>query len=161
MLFGEPELFAAECAVTSRGEFSYCEFGLWVNSQYLGSRGDEMTLGVLIHSSNVFLRYRGKRQFQGSGKLDKYSLISAIREACFPSNPLLIEASVEARYRQKHLLHELSDDLLATQYFIALVDEPSSQRLVWTKEFCDEVFEMSLPGEFVDRAIEQLVLANK
>src|SRR6202008_3287975 len=128
MLIGDKKKLALECQITSTADsFIYCSFALWVDSLKLVVVEEESVLGVLINSSKVFLRYTGNRQYSGSTNLSGDELHKIIVSACHSDLPERLRESIEGRYRQRYLLHEIADDSIGVEYFITVVDEASKQ----------------------------------
>ena len=63
ILVGDKSTFAIECELRATIDtFYYCNFRFWIAGEPIGDWEEQSVLGVLMHSSDVFMRFQGARQ---------------------------------------------------------------------------------------------------
>lgn len=159
MLSGDKSTFAIECEVRDEiDSFVYCNFRFWVAGKPIGDWNEEAVLGVLMHSANVFMLYQGDRCLNIPNNMNAEQLWQHIDKVANSDDPDDLRISLEGRYRQRYLLHEISDDSVATVCEVFVVDRGDGmQRLLWKNKGDNNIQEMTLPKLTIDNTVSDFL----
>lgn len=159
MLAGDKSTFAAECEIRDAiDSFVYCNFRFWIAGEPIGDWSEEVVLGVLMHSANVFMLYQGDRCLNKSNNMNTEQLWQHVNKVANSDAQDDLRISLEGRYRQRYLLHEISDDSVATVCTIFIVDRNDGmQRLLWKNKGDSNIQEITLPKLTVDKAVDDFL----
>lgn len=155
MLFGDKSTFAVECEVRETIDtFVYCNFRFWIVGEAIGDWQEDVVLGTLIHSADVFLLYQGDRGLDMAEGMSAQLLWQHINKVATSDDANNLRLSLEGRYRQRYLLHEIAPDSVATVCEVVVVERKDGlQRLLWKIRGGKDLQEMTLPSLTVDRAV--------
>lgn len=154
-LVGDKSIFAIECEVCDVIDtFVYCNFRFWVAGEPLGDWNMEVVLGVLMHSAEVFMRYKGNRYLELANSNNTEMIWKHINNVANSDDPEDLRISLEGGYRSRFLLHEIADDSVATVCKIIIVEQTDGvQRLLWQYKGSNDIQELILPKLTVDNAV--------
>lgn len=155
MLSGDKSTFAIECEIRDAVDsFVYCNFRFWIAGKPIGDWDEELVLGVLMNSAVVYMRYQGNRCLDIANNMNTEQLWNHIDRVVNSDDPDELHMSLECRYRQRYLLHEISDGSVATVCKVILVyRNDGMQRLLWKSKGANNIQEMTLPKLTVDKAV--------
>ncbi len=155
MLAGEKSTFAVECEIRDVSDsFIYCNFRFWIAGESIGDWDEDLVLGVLMHSADVFMLYQGDRCLDILSSMSAEQLWQHIEKVTTSDNSEDLRLSLEGRYRQRYLLHDIAVDSVATICKVIIVDrDDGMQRLLWKNNGDNNIQEMTLPKLTIDRAV--------
>lgn len=159
MLAGDKLTFAIESVVRERiADFVYCNFRFWIAGEPIGDWDDELVLGVLVHSADIFLLYQGDRCLDIANNMDADLLWQHIEKVANSDDPEDLRLSLEGHYRQRYLLHEIATDSVASVCKIFVVERSDGiQRLLWKRKVDSNTQEIRLPQLSVDQVVTQFL----
>ena len=155
MLAGEKSTFAIECEIRDEVDtFIYCNLRFWIAGNPIGDWNKVAVLGVVIHSAKIFMLYSGSRYLEFKKSMTADSLWFHIDRFSKSDKPAELQISLEGRYRQRFLLHEIANDSVATEYEVIVVERLDDvQRLLWKSKSENDIHELNLPSVTVDTVI--------
>lgn len=155
MLAGDKSTFAVECEIRDVSDsFIYCNFRFWIAGVPIGDWNEELVLGVLMHAADVFMLYQGERCLDIPNNISAELLWQHIEKVANSDNPEDLRISLEGRYRQRYLLHDIAVDSVATMCKVIVIDrDDGMQRLLWKNKGDNNIQEMTLPELTVDKAV--------
>lgn len=161
MLIGDPSNFAIEFDVVDvYDNFAYCSFYFWVDGKKIGNSAEEAVLGVIIHSSKVFLRYEGKRKLAAADDMADSQLWNYLESHIYSDEPVEYAIALEGQYRIRFLLHDIADDSIGTVCKIMLVEQSDGfQRLLWKCNGSNLLRAIRLKPLVVDSVIKSFIEA--
>ena len=159
MLSGDKSTFAIESEIRDAiDSFVYCKFRFWVAGNPIGDWNEEVVLGVLRHSANVLMRYQGDRCLDVASNMNTEQLWQHIDRIANSDDPDDLHISLEGRYRQRYLLHEISYESVGKVCKIIVVDRNDGyQRLLWKCNGDNEIQELTLPKLTVDNVVNEFL----
>ena len=148
-----------ECDICGKAEgFIFCHFRFWIMDSPIGDWAEESVLGVLAHSAGVISKYQGNRHLPQADNLSAIDLWEHVTKICDSDDPMDLHISLEGRYHQKFLLHELADDAVATVCEVIVIERSDGiQLLLWKNRGEQHVNEIDLPKLTVDNAISTFI----
>lgn len=160
MLIGTQSRFAVEYEIVSRsGAFVYVRFRFWIGGYAVGDWDETCTLGVLVHSAIVFLQFAGDRSLVASCGTSSKEMWDYVKQVCSSDNPVLLQLSIEGRFRQRYFLHELSDDSVGQRFQVMLFNIDGVERILWQPR-ADEskLHEVNVAVGTVDNVVNNFVM---
>jgi hypothetical protein len=159
---GDPTSFAIEWQLRVRADsFQFCGFRFWIAGHAVGDWGEDEVLGSLLHAAEVFHRYDGNRHFDGSRALHTSALIAVLEEITTSTDPGALQRSIEGRFRQRYLLHELAPVSVAPHFVVIAIDqEHGAQRVLCRDKDTNMSFDVVVPAHGVDTAVGRFIDAN-
>lgn len=153
MQAGDKSTFAIECKIRDAiDSFVYCNFRFWIAGEPIGDWDEAAVLGVLMHSADVYMRYQGNRCLDIANNMNTEQLWNHIDRVVKSDAPDDLYLSLEGRYRQRYLLHEIADDSVATVCKVIVVERSDgAQRLLWKSNGSTNIQEILLPKLTVDK----------
>lgn len=159
MIFGDVKTFAIQCErldpALSDG-FKFAHFCVWIAGNRYGDWHDWVSLGAIIHSASVFLKYRGQRDFNAISINRPEDVFQYVRDLHASGDPLDFQLSIQIRARLKYLLHEIAVESLEDQVYAVLYQQGHREYLVW-ETLGDEVQCISMARGGVDDVVGQFV----
>jgi hypothetical protein len=130
----------------------------WIAGESIGDWNEEATLGVLLHSASVIMRYKNCRHLHQADTMGTEELWRHVERFAYSDDADDLQIGVEERYRQRFLIHELADDSIASVCKVILVERADGiQRLLWQTGGSVEIHELILPKLTVDHAIRDFI----
>lgn len=155
MLINDKSTFSIECEVRHRSDdFIFCNFRFWIAGNTIGDWSQEAVLGVLVHSANVFMLYRGNRHLEQADHLSTELLWRHIDRFTNSDDPEDLQIGLAERYRPRFLIHDIADDSVATVCEVIVVERADgTQRLLWKFRDSNNIHEATLPKLTVDYTV--------
>jgi Immunity protein 42 len=131
MMVGVQSEFAIEYELLDRADtFVYGRFRFWIGGLAVGDWDEICTMGALLHSASVFLKFAGERRITAAGASSR-EMWDYITQVSISDNPTLLHLAIEGRFRQRYLLSEVSDDSVGLHYQILVIDIDNHQKIMW------------------------------
>jgi Immunity protein 42 len=163
MRIGDQSTFAIEYELINQVDtFTYCRFRFWIDGHDIGDWNEVCVLGVLLHSASIFMRYKGNRSVKIPAGTSAEDVWDYIASTCLSDDPVLMHLAIEQHLRQKHFLHELADETVASHYLVLVVDDGDYQRLIWRSRAAKSLlFDKRVASGTVDKVVAKFISLNE
>lgn len=160
MLIGCPSDFAIECEERKAFEgYVLCGFRFWIAGESLGDWDEEVVLGTIVASAEIFTRYAGSRHFGDRRLMNASDLVNYVDKIARSDEPHDLEEAITARYQQRFLLTQMASDSIASEWTVVVEDRPDdTQRIGWKKHLEVITREVLLPARTVDTVVSNFLV---
>jgi hypothetical protein len=135
MLFGCSSDFSIECEERKAfAGYVSCGFRFWIAGESLGEWEEEVVLGTIVVSAEIFMKYSGSRHFGDRRSMNASDLLNYIDKITRSDERHDLEEAITGRYQQKFLLTQMASDSIADEWTIVVEDRPDdTQRIAWKR----------------------------